>query len=96
MSRISGTVEWFDLNKGFGVVRGEDGKTYRFRWRDILEGRLFKGLKENDKVEIEPATDKSGRDVANDVVLTQKATYYRLSESYTSSDMESNIEQDVD
>jgi len=97
MSRINGTVEWFDMNKGFGVVRGEDDKTYRFRWRDILHGRLFKGLKEDDMVEIEPATDRSGRDVANDVVLTKKASYQRSSsDHYSNHSDDYDKEHDVD
>lgn len=99
--RVKGTVEWFDMNKGFGVVRAEDGTTHRFRWRDIMDGRLFKGLKENDDVEFEPAVDRSGRDVANDVVLTKKASYRRPFVKRDKMDdegdtPESTVEQDVD
>lgn len=54
MSRITGTVLWFDVKKGFGFVRREAGSDVFVHYSKIIgDDGEFKILQEGDKVEFE-------------------------------------------
>lgn len=55
MSRIKGKTIWFDVKKGFGFVKGEDGVDYfaHFSKIDAPDGE-FRLLEEGEDVEFEP------------------------------------------
>ena len=52
MSRLRGTVKWFNNAKGFGFIGREDGPDVFVHYSSIqLEG--YKSLKEGDEVEFD-------------------------------------------
>lgn len=53
---MEGTVKWFNKDKGFGFIAGEDGNDYFAHISSIPEGTM---LKEDDKVTFDTVqTDK--------------------------------------
>ncbi len=46
-----GTVKWFNDQKGYGFITGEDGEKDYFVHHSSIEGAGFKSLKEGDRVE---------------------------------------------
>jgi len=54
---MHGTVKWFNTEKHFGFVTGEDGKDYFLHRSFLPEGYE---PQENDKVEFEPAETERG------------------------------------
>ena len=57
MIKINGTCKWFNFNKGFGFILGEDGKDY-FVHHSALDNDTR--LKEEDKVSFEPVETDRG------------------------------------
>ena len=55
---MQGVVKWFDNNKGFGFVLGDDGQEYFLHASKLPE---FAEPKENDRVEFVPQTTIKGR-----------------------------------
>jgi CspA family cold shock protein len=49
----TGTVKWFDEAKGFGFIAPEDGSSDVFVHYSVIEGKGFRTLAENQKVEFE-------------------------------------------
>ena len=57
--RVSGTVKWFNDDKGFGFIEREDGKDVFVHHSAIaMEG--FKTLKEGQKVTMEVTQGEKG------------------------------------
>jgi CspA family cold shock protein len=54
-----GTVKWFNDQKGFGFIAGENGKDYFVHHSNII-GDGFKTLKEGSKVEFDIEENKKG------------------------------------
>ncbi|MFO1372576.1 MAG: cold-shock protein [Candidatus Competibacteraceae bacterium] len=48
-----GTVKWFDEAKGFGFIAPEDGSSDVFVHYSVIEGKGFRTLAENQKVEFD-------------------------------------------
>lgn len=48
-NQISGTVKWFNTNKGFGFILTDDGREVFVHYTDICSDG-FKNLSEGDKV----------------------------------------------
>ncbi len=62
--RISGTVKWFNDDKGFGFIEREDGKDVFVHHSAIaMEG--FKSLKEGQKVTMEVTEGQKGPQAEN-------------------------------
>jgi CspA family cold shock protein len=58
----SGTVAWFNAGKGFGFIKGDDGKSY-FAHHSVVEGPHGPGLSnlvEGERVEFEPGLGEKG------------------------------------
>lgn len=55
---LQGKVKWFNSQKGFGFITGDNGKDYFLHYSNIeMEG--YKYLNEGDKIEFEvEPTDK--------------------------------------
>ena len=49
----TGTVKWFNAQKGFGFIQPEDGSADVFVHVSAVEGAGLKGLKEGQRVSFE-------------------------------------------
>jgi CspA family cold shock protein len=56
----TGTVKWFDEAKGFGFIAPEDGSNDVFVHYSVIEGKGFRTLAENQKVEFEVKVGPKG------------------------------------
>lgn len=64
MSRINGTVKWFNDAKGFGFLSREGGPDV-FVHYSAISGSGFKSLAEGDKVEFEIVQGEKGPQAAD-------------------------------
>tara|TARA_Y100000034_G_scaffold136068_2_gene210597 strand:- start:1185 stop:1505 length:321 start_codon:yes stop_codon:yes gene_type:complete len=64
---MEGTVNWFNIKKGYGFVKGEDEQDYFIHYTAVPQG-VF--LKEGDRVSFEPAQTEKGKQ-AKDVKLLE-------------------------
>ena len=63
-----GTVKWFNNQKGFGFITGEDGKDVFVHFTGLnMEG--FKTLEENQQVEYEVVNGEKGPQAVHVTVL---------------------------
>jgi len=60
MSRIKGTVKWFNDAKGFGFITPEDGSKDCFVHHTAIQANGFRSLAEGDKVEFEVVQGQKG------------------------------------
>ncbi|MFQ5690743.1 MAG: cold shock domain-containing protein [Gemmatimonadota bacterium] len=58
--RISGTVKWFDDQKGFGFIVRDDGEKDCFVHHSAIQGTGFKSLNEGDRVEFDVVDNVKG------------------------------------
>ena len=63
-----GTVKWFNSQKGFGFISGEDGTDYFVHYSGI-NGNSFKELIEGQKVEFSTEQGDKGMKAVNVTVL---------------------------
>jgi len=59
---MEGTVNWFNIKKGYGFVKGEDGQDYFIHYTAVPKS-VF--LKEGDRVSFEPAQTEKGKQAKN-------------------------------
>jgi CspA family cold shock protein len=64
MSRLSGTVKWFNDAKGFGFIQREGGPDVFVHYSGI-QSSGFKTLAEGDKVEFEIVEGPKGPQAGN-------------------------------
>ena len=64
MSRLNGTVKWFDAKKGFGFILSPDGKDVFVHFSSI-ETDGFKSLKDGEAVEYELVEGAKGLSAKN-------------------------------
>ena len=67
MSRVSGTVKWFNDSKGFGFIEQEGGADV-FVHYNAIQSEGFKSLKEGQKVSMEVSQGQKGLQAENVVV----------------------------
>lgn len=65
---MTGTVKWFNGDKGFGFIEREDGDDV-FVHFSAIEGEGFKTLEEGQKVEFDIVDGDRGQQAANVVKL---------------------------
>ncbi len=68
MSKSTGTVKWFNEEKGFGFIQQENGPDVFVHFRSI-QGEGFKTLAEGQKVEFEVEAGAKGPQATNVVRL---------------------------
>jgi CspA family cold shock protein len=62
--RVSGTVKWFNDDKGFGFIEREDGKDV-FVHHSAIVAEGFRTLKEGQKVTMEVTQGQKGPQAEN-------------------------------
>jgi len=65
MSKIKGSVKWFNESKGFGFITPEDGSKDVFVHFSAIQSNGFKTLAEGQRVEFEITTAAKGPSAAN-------------------------------
>jgi CspA family cold shock protein len=61
----TGTVKWFNDEKGYGFITPDDGDRDLFVHYTGIDGQGFKSLSENSKVEYEEETGDKGPKAVN-------------------------------
>ncbi|WP_426351371.1 cold-shock protein [Alloiococcus sp. CFN-8] len=61
---MNGTVKWFNAEKGYGFITGEDGKDV-FAHFSQIQSNGFKSLEEGQKVTFEVAQGQKGLQAEN-------------------------------
>ena len=64
MSRVTGTVKWFNDSKGFGFIEQEDGADV-FVHYNAIQSEGFKSLAEGQKVSMEVSQGQKGLQAEN-------------------------------
>jgi cold shock protein len=60
MDRVTGTVKFFNTEKGFGFIAPENGQRDVFVHYSAIEGGGFRNLNEGDRVEFVIETSDKG------------------------------------
>ena len=58
--RTTGTVKWFNDQKGFGFIAREDGQKDCFVHQSAIQGDGFRSLAEGDRVEFDVVQGQKG------------------------------------
>ena len=61
----TGTVKWFNAEKGFGFISPDDNSADIFVHFSAIEGSGFKELQEDQKVEFESQQGPKGRQASS-------------------------------
>jgi CspA family cold shock protein len=61
----TGTVKWFNGEKGYGFITPDDGSNDLFVHFSNIVGDGYKNLSEGEKVEFEPAEGRKGPEAVN-------------------------------
>ncbi len=69
--RTSGTVKWFNAEKGFGFITREGGEKDCFVHHSAIQGSGFKSLDEGEKVEFDVVQGAKGPAAENVVRMGQ-------------------------
>jgi cold shock protein len=65
----TGTVKWFNAEKGFGFIAPDDGSADVFAHYSSIQGSGYRSLEENAKVEFEIQQGQKGPQAANITVV---------------------------
>ncbi|KAA8559180.1 putative cold shock protein A [Pseudomonas extremaustralis] len=65
----TGTVKWFNAEKGFGFITPDDGSADLFVHFSAIQTSGYKSLEENQKVEFDIAQGQKGPQAGNVRVL---------------------------
>ena len=64
----SGTVKWFNPNKGFGSIQPDDGSKDAFVHISAVERAGLSGLREGQKVEYDLVPGRNGKSSAENLI----------------------------
>jgi CspA family cold shock protein len=68
--RVTGTVKWFNDDKGFGFITREDGEKDVFCHHSAIQDEGYKSLAEGQKVEFDVVQGQKGP-AAENVAMMQ-------------------------
>ena len=68
-SHGTGTVKWFNAEKGYGFIAPDDGSADVFAHFSAINANGYRSLEENDKVEYEVQQGPKGPQAANISVI---------------------------
>ncbi len=68
--RTTGTVKWFNDEKGFGFIEREDGEKDVFCHHNAIKGEGYKSLAEGQKVEFDVVQGEKGPAAENVETVT--------------------------
>ena len=66
--RVTGTVKWFNANKGFGFLSKDDGEDVFVHYSSIRDNGAYRTLEEGQKVEFSVEQGPKGAQ-AQDVAI---------------------------
>ncbi|MDR1237469.1 MAG: cold-shock protein [Propionibacteriaceae bacterium] len=61
----TGTVKWFNSEKGYGFIAPDDGSADLFAHFEAIVGSGYRSLEENQKVEFDTEQGKKGPQATN-------------------------------
>jgi CspA family cold shock protein len=67
----TGTVKWFNPNKGYGFIQPDDGGSDAFVHISAVERSGLSSLQEGQKVEYELAPGRDGKSAAENLVIVE-------------------------
>ncbi len=67
----TGTVKWFNPNKGYGFIQPDDGSQDAFVHISAVERSGLSSLQEGQKVEYELAPGRDGKSAAENLVVVE-------------------------
>ena len=65
----TGTVKWFNAEKGFGFIQPEDGSADVFAHFSAINSTGYRSLDEGDKVEFDVEQGQKGLQASNITVI---------------------------
>ena len=65
----TGTVKWFNADKGFGFISPDDSQQDVFAHFSAINGNGYRSLEENQRVEFEVQEGPTGLQAANITVI---------------------------
>lgn len=65
----TGTVKWFNADKGFGFIAPDDGSADLFAHFSAIASSGFRSLEENQKVQFDAERGPKGMQAANITVI---------------------------
>jgi CspA family cold shock protein len=65
MYMATGTVKWFNADKGYGFITPDEGGKDLFVHHSSISGDGYKSLNENDKVQFDAAEGAKGPEAQN-------------------------------
>jgi CspA family cold shock protein len=65
----TGTVKWFNAEKGFGFIAADDGSGDLFAHYSAIQTSGYRSLEENQRVEFDVATSPKGPQAENITII---------------------------